>query len=876
MPRKSIQRFLLLTLFICWGFLASLAITTITIGSVNAEDSSSKAIEFATKITPLESRGMQLYTQGNLEAAIAIWQQAGQTYANAGNFLGESRVLSNIALAYGELGNWHKAQSEIDRSFKLVENNTSLPKDIQRSRTLAQIFNNRGILELSMGNAETAVSLWQQAATYYQEVGDELGKIRTTINQASALKQLGFYRRAVNNLTQIEPLLNQQSDSAIKTTALRNYGDILRLIGQIDRAKQVTEASLKIANNLNAPLESVKSLLVLGKIQQADGDLESALLSYQQGWQLCQQATECLPTNLSLQINLAQLNLLLKTKYWQRVRDLIPTIQSSLQNLPIDRANIELQLNFAANLVELQQKDRAFSSWEEIQSILVAAIDNTRMLQDRRLESYALGLQGKVNEKLAKWQEASEKTQQALIIAQNLNAPEISYLWQWQLGRIARAQDDKLAAIAHYAEAVTILKSLSQDLVAIDPGLQYSFRESVEPVYRDLVGLLLTNEAKETISQVNLETARQTIESLQLAELHNFFREACLDAQPMQIDRVDNKAAVIYPIILDDRFDIILSLPEQPLRHYYTKIDRQKLESVIQSFHQNIVIRSRRKFYAPARQLYNWIVSPVLEDLKRNHIETIVFVPDGLLRNIPLSALHDGKHFLIENYNVALTPGLQLLAPRPLQNIKLKTIAAGLSEQRQGFTALEYVPMELTEIQSKIDSTILMDRKFTTEALTKAIEFSDYPIVHIATHGQFSSSLEDTFLLTWDSRIDIEHLNRILQTRTPSQQQAIELLVLSACESATGDKWAALGLAGMAVRAGAKSTLATLWAVNDLATAELMTEFYQQLSVKSSIDPGYRITKAKAIREAQLKLLHSRWYKHPFYWAPYVLLGNWL
>jgi CHAT domain-containing protein len=184
--------------------------------------------------------------------------------------------------------------------------------------------------------------------------------------------------------------------------------------------------------------------------------------------------------------------------------------------------------------------------------------------------------------------------------------------------------------------------------------------------------------------------------------------------------------------------------------------------------------------------------------------------------------------------------------------------------------------MELTEIQSKIDSTILMDRKFTTEALTKAIEFSDYPIVHIATHGQFSSSLEDTFLLTWDSRIDIEHLNRILQTRTPSQQQAIELLVLSACESATGDKWAALGLAGMAVRAGAKSTLATLWAVNDLATAELMTEFYQQLTIHSSIDPGYRITKAKAIREAQLKLLHSRWYKHPFYWAPYVLLGNWL
>ena len=96
-----------------------------------------------------------------------------------------------------------------------------------------------------------------------------------------------------------------------------------------------------------------------------------------------------------------------------------------------------------------------------------------------------------------------------------------------------------------------------------------------------------------------------------------------------------------------------------------------------------------------------------------------------------------------------------------------------------------------------------------------------------------------------------------------------ELLVLSACETASGDKWAALGLAGMAVRAGAKSTLATLWSVNDRATSEMMSEFYHELADK-------KLPKAEAVRQAQLHLLNDSWHRHPFYWAPYVLLGNWL
>jgi CHAT domain-containing protein len=141
--------------------------------------------------------------------------------------------------------------------------------------------------------------------------------------------------------------------------------------------------------------------------------------------------------------------------------------------------------------------------------------------------------------------------------------------------------------------------------------------------------------------------------------------------------------------------------------------------------------------------------------------------------------------------------------------------------------------------------------------------------VHIATHGQFSSRAEDTFILAWDDRINVADLDETLQANALNQAGAIELLVLSACETAVGDQRAALGIAGVAVRAGARSTLATLWSINDQATTEFSHFFYQQLAQPTA-------TRANALRQAQLSLLNDPQYRHPLYWAPYILVGNWL
>ena len=820
----------------------------------------------------LEREGKYFYSVSQFEAAANSWQQALKMYGS--DSLSRARVLSNLALAQSQLNKWSQATNNIAASLELLNRDPELANG-ERVRALAQVLNNQGILQLNQGQNQEAIATWDRAKNYYQQLEDDLGVIRASINQASAFKQLGLYRRALKTLVEVELALEQQPDSELKVAGLRSYGDILRLVGQIEQSRKVLESSLTVVSQLKSPQSRIEILLMLGntyKIRQP----RQALLLYEQALDICDREPNCRQTDLPVQIYLAQLNTQLSTSQWHLGRSLVEPIEQEFARLPVNRTNVDRRINFAHSLLELSHRanrDRSnvvrTKDSPKIEEFLAATIAEAIAIDYPKAQSYSLGLRGQIREELQDWDDAQKYTNKALVLAQRINAPEVSYLWQWQLGRINLALGERSQAIAHYSQAVELLKSLSRDLVAIDPDVQYSFRDSVEPVYRGLVGLLLETDAGKQVSQVNLEAGREVIESLQLAELNNFFREACLDARVVNIDNIDRQAAVIYPIVLSDRLEVIVSLPNRPLKHYSTQIQQEDLESIIEQFRHNIVVRSRRKFYNSSRKLYDLVIRPALEDLSQNRIETLVFVPDGAFRNVPLSALYDGKRFLLEDYSIALTPGLQLLNPQPLEPKKLSTIAAGLTESVNGFAGLDYVGSELEEIESRINSRILLNRNFTGEALKKAIQYSDYPIVHIATHGQFSSSIEDTFLLAWDERININELDSILQTRNADRDTAIELLVLSACETATGDNRAALGLAGMAVRAGAKSTLATLWSVNDRATSRLMSNFYRELSDKN-------LPKAEAVRQAQLKLLHNRWYKHPFYWAPYVLLGNWL
>lgn len=818
------------------------------------------------------------YQAGQLSEAIALWQQAATLYEREGDRLNQSLVLSFLATAFEDLGQWTQANGAIAQAISLL-NAQNLASNPDSSSVLAQVLTIQGKLQLAQGKATEALETWQQAETAYRKANDTSGILGSQINQARALQSEGLYRRATTLLTEVEQSLQNQPDSRLKVTGLRNLGKMLRLVGNLAQSRAVLEQSLAIALELRdetpqSALDISGILLSLGNTTRAQGETDTALAFYQQA------ATTAPSLTAKTQVQLVQLSLLVEADRQVDAQSLLPEIQSQLAKLPPSRLAAYARINLAQSFIKMSSKGTGKALSPNLLNTsaqeLATAVQQVRTIGDARAESYALGTLGSLYEVTHQWNSAKTLTQQALSLAQSINAPDIAYQWQWQLGRIFCQGTQKPCAstgnlqnaTTAYAEAVKMLQSLRSDLVAVNQDVQFSFRESVEPVYRQFVELLLQSQDNAP-SQENLKQAREVIEALQLAELDNFFREACVNARPVEIDQIDPQAAVIYPIILPNQFAVILSLPNQPLRYHKTLLPQAEVERILSQMRQALRPTAFIEDWLPiTQQVYDLLLRPEEAELAASDVKTLVFVPDGLLRNLPMAALHDGKQYLIEKYSVVLTPGLQLLQPQSLEPQQMQGLLAGLSQARENFSALPNVVVEINQIEAEIPAQVLLDQSFTNRSFQNQVDSTPSPIVHLATHGQFSSNADNTFILTWDGRLKVKQLDQLLRSRE-GKLRPIELLVLSACQTATGDKRAALGMAGVAVRSGARSTLASLWSVSDRSTAFLMIEFYRELG-----KPG--ITKAEALRRAQVALLHQDDYTSAYYWAPFVLLGNWL
>lgn len=831
-------------------------------------------VQNSLEVTPLVQQGRKLYAAEQFSEAVIVWQQAAENYQAQKDALNQAMVLSNLSLAYQQLGQWEQASIAIAQSLYLL--NTQDIGNPARTQILAQALNTQGTLQLALGQAQQALITWQKATATYAAAGDQTGVTRSQINQAQALQALGLYRRALATLNSVNQILQKQPDSLIKVAGLRSLGNTLRLVGDLERSQQILQQSLALAQQLKSSPDIGAALFSLGNTARASfggasltqQDTKAALSFYQQA------AISSSSQITKTQAQLNQLSLLLETNQLQSAQALLPQIKAQITALPTSSQSIYAQIEFAQSLMKIGEKKEQEA--KGIAQLLATSIQQAKNLGDQRAEAYAIGNLGGLYEQNQQQAIAKNLTEQALLLSQSINAPDIAYRWQWQLGRLLKSQKDDQGAIASYTEAVNTLKSLRSDLVAVNPEIQFSFRDEVEPVYRELVDLLL--HPGNQPSQQNLIQARSVIESLQLAELDNFFREACLEAKSVLIDKVieqDNPtAAVVYPIILRDRLEVILKIPNQPLRHYTIKASQNQVEQTLEELQQKLTEPDTIKdVKLLSQQVYSWLIQPAETELQRSKVKTLVFVLDGSLRNIPMAALYDGKQYLIEKYAVALSLGLQLLDPKPLPQGRLKALTAGLSVAIPNFPypPLSAVKSEFNLIEKAgVSISQLLDQKFTRKTLENEIDSSPFNVIHLATHGQFSSQAKNTFILASDGPINVDQLDNLLRNRNRNSANAIELLVLSACETATGDKRATLGLAGVSVRAGARSTLASLWQIDDQATAMFIGEFYQELA-KS------KVTKAEALRRAQLTLMKKYPnYSRPSFWAPYVLVGNWL
>lgn len=864
----------------------------------------------------LVQQGKTLYQSGQFGQSASVWQQAASSFAVQGDRANQAMALSNLSLTYQELGKWQQANQSISTSLDIIQ---AQPQTKERARLLAQTLDIQGRSQLAIGQSEMALESWQKATDLYTQIGDRIGTNQSQINYAQALQALGRYRRACKTLQTVLEIDRSECDasdqeikaigsqpvSLQKVLGWRSFGDILRLVGQLDRSEKVLQETLQIAE-IKYPQEASSIQLSLGNTNLALAQrakeikdptskqrFQTSLTSYQKA------AIQSNSPATKVQAQLNQLRLLIEeTNQTAEAVPLLSQVRSQLSSLPPSQTSIYAHINLAQSLICLKQealtanqrslsspiiqscnnndsirKTLDLSSWTEIEALLNTAIDQAQTLQDRRAEAYALGYLGGVRQQTKQFASAEDLTKQALSIASSLPAPDITYRWQWQLGRIQQAQDKNAQdTLRYYTAAYNTLQSIRRDLVSIAPEVQFSFRDSVEPVYREYVDLLLQPQRR---NKDNLARARDVIEALQLAELDDFFREACIDAKPKKLDNIDPTAAVIYPIILGDRLDVILKLPGQDeLQYHSTAIASDVVENVLLQLQDTLVdiAAGGAKIRQLSQQVYSWLIEPEQDKLARSGVKTLVFVLDGSLRNIPMSVLYDGNQYLVQKYAIALTPGLQLLNPRSLAGIKLDTLVAGISQEiqigKRNFTRLANVEQEMKDIQAILPGQKLLNQEFSQANLQSKLKGRNFPIVHLATHGKFSSNSDETYILAWNQLVKVKDLNSLLSSGEIGQApKTIELLVLSACETAQGDRRAALGLAGLAIRSGARSTLATLWQVDDLYTAELMRKFYQEL-----VKPN--TTRAEALRRIQLEFIADK--KEIYYWSPFVLIGSWL
>ena len=807
----------------------------------------------------LMASGRELYRLGQFAAAAEKWQQAVDAAESQKDLTVQAVALSYLSSAYQELNQWDLAQRAVDNSLEILERGPSGQVD---AVVFAQVLNTQAGLAYHLGKAEAALGLWEQAEASYRRAGDKSGVLGSRINQAQALQSLGFYRRSRQQLEAIAEQLKDMPDSELKVNGLRTLGTALQVLGDLPASRTALFESANIAVALESTTELSATYLSLGKTAEDWGDMWAAMDMFERA------KTAAVNADDALQADLNRLRLYVEAEMVDETAPLVEEIVSELNSLPPSRLSVYGAVNLSASLAKENKQGRSLPV-AKTNELLSTAVKSAQSLGDRQAEAYALDQQGALYMETEQWAEARKLTKRSLNIARSIEADDIASQSAWQLGQILKQQHNTVEAIAAYGEAIESLQSLRSDLVAIDPDVQFSFRENIEPIYREMVSLLLSEGTGESNqpSQANLTQAREVIEALQLAELDNYFQEACIDVESQQIDRVDPLATIVYPIILPDRLAVIASSAGQPLAYYETKIKAEAIESTLQELLTTIhPVSDNRERLALSKQVYDWLVRPAEDGALMANTETIVFVLDGLLRNIPMAALYDGDQYLIEKYAVALSPGLQLMNARSLDQIKTDAVVGGISEARNGLSALPAVKEEISNISQLVSANTLINEEFTSDRLAKDIKNSSASIVHLATHGQFSSRLEDTFLSTWEGRLSVKELSEILQARGASS--AVELLVLSACDTASGDERAVLGLAGLAVQSGARSTVATLWPVKDKAAAKLMTALYKVID-----EPG--ISKAEALRQAQLTLIADPTYSDPFFWSAYTLVGNW-
>lgn len=703
----------------------------------------------------------------------------------------------------------------------------------------------------------------------------------------------GHINQGISLFQQALQNAKQPKDRWLASTAL---AEALIRSGQLEKAEDELNQSYQAAKTANATTILGEIELRLGHLQSARNETDAAKNWYQQALNHALSNGDH-ELAAAADINLAKLS---------GKSDVLKDAQKHIAGIADPETRNQLQLALAYQAMQQEQTEW---SYQTLQSVSTAT-------QNQRIKAQAQGYLGQLYEKQNRYPEALQLTNQALL---GDNTADLHLLWSWQQARIFASQGNQDAALTAYRSAVQQIQNLRVDIPVVYANGESSFKSTFAPVYISYIELLLQKADKNpTEAQTLLAEVIQTWEQLKAVELQDYFRDACSVKQKALDNQLDAKTAVFYPILLSDHLALILRTKDS-IHAYSVNKSPTEINKAIDRLSEQLLNGDTLTYN---KTLYRWLIEPLEAELQKQQIDTLVYLPDGGLRKIPFAILQHKKEFLIDRYALVTTPGLSMLANMTDHKTRQDILLAGMSEpgpvveelldsgiellpppkeegrslgrglakralymrsivdtrsgnmternlrasQLKTELALPGVSEELKTLAKLTPQPVMENTGFLLDQF-KQIVNQGHSAIHIASHGYFSGDPKKSFIMTYDHLLNMEELSSLFQTEA-FHDKPVELVTLSACQTAEGDDRSPLGLSGVVVQTGVKSAVGTLWPVADEAARQFFSDFYMQYQ-----QPG--MTKAKAMQYAQKRLMRNKELEHPAYWGPFVLVGEW-
>jgi CHAT domain-containing protein len=788
------------------------------------------------------------------------------------NVTGQTPITSAQAKA---VGNEHYQAGQYSQAIAFWERALELAS---ASEDKASIQGHLGSAYRQLGQLNEAIEQWVGAIQIYQKDKDSSNLAEVLADLAQAYTALGQFRPAIERAHQAIDIARTNRQRETQTVAQGVLGNAYSLAGDYEKALSAYRASMELATQLNNPVyittalnNQVNILIVRSRRyrlqaesagREGDEQEQKRLTKLSQQNEIAAQkaathglreskASGGIPQVRAL-LNMIRLSEQSSSLPKQSLEDYQQQLDALIEKLPDSRSK-------AFALIKLSETASAAAKVK----LLKESIKLAQNIGDSYTQSFAQGALGHVYESKGQLPTAIELTREAQLAAQQVNAFDSLYRWQWQAGRIQQASGLTAEAIASYKQAIASLQNIRGDIAVANQDLQFDFRDDVESVYRQLINLLLKGKSDSS----KIKDALQISDLLKLTQLQNFFNDDCLEIKKgisvSKNFRAKTNEAWIHSIVLDQQTWMILRLPNGMIKKYLVPLTAKQLQKEIDNFRYLLEDISTDKYLNSSKKVYDLLLRPMARDLEEAKINSLVFVNDNLLQKVSMAALHDGQRYLVQKYALASTLGLKPVSSQEKQQ-NGKALSFGLTLAVGSFSALPNVAAETQAVQNIMGGERFLDQEFTLKNLEKQIQAEHFPIIHIATHGRFGGSADTTFLQAYDSRISLNEFEKLLSLRKDND---IELITLSSCQTAAGDNRATLGLAGLAIRNNVNNVLASLWSINDADTSQLVKDFYSSLQTTTT-------SKAEALRSAQLKLIADPASQHPSIWSAFILVNS--